>query len=206
MYMRGGATYSSSVRDGALVALRERVVEQNDRAEVVAAAATADGVVVLCRSSSLLTERSSSAPATTAPRVDPGRSVALRGEAAGDVNVASCAGRVFIRKGESSWRSRRGGRSGAWYVVAAGFRGPGGGLRRESAFWEWGCFNVVKLRERSPAPREADENVTWARRGGFRSGVESRAVGRKSTCSVVGGAVSPGAAKTREGPAQGRTT
>ena len=38
--------------------------------------------------------------ATTAPRVDPARSVALRGEAEGDVNVAACAGRVFIRRGE----------------------------------------------------------------------------------------------------------
>ena len=35
-----------------------------------------------------------------APRVDAGRSVALRGEAERDVNVAACAGRVFIRKGE----------------------------------------------------------------------------------------------------------
>ena len=100
VYTRGGATYSSSVRDGALLSLRERVVEQNDRAEVVAAAGTADGVVVLCRSSKLLTAAVVECGATTAPRVDPGRSVALRGEGAGDVNVASCAGRVFLRRGE----------------------------------------------------------------------------------------------------------
>ena len=108
VYMRGGATYSSSVRDGALVALRERVVEQNDRAEVVAAAGTADGVVVLCRSSSLLTAAVVECGATTAPRVDPGRSVALRGEVAGDVSVAACAGRVFIRKGEELLAFRKG--------------------------------------------------------------------------------------------------
>jgi len=100
VYTRGGATYSSSVRDGALVSLRERVVEQNDRAEVVSAAETTDGVVVLCRSSKLLTAAVVECGATTAPRVDPGRSVALRGEVAGDVNVASCAGRVFLRRGE----------------------------------------------------------------------------------------------------------
>ena len=99
VYTRGGATYSSSVRDGTLVSLRERVVEQNDRAEVVAAAGTADGVVVLCRSSKLLTAAVVECGATAAPRVDPGRSVALRGEAEGDVNVASCAGRVFLRRG-----------------------------------------------------------------------------------------------------------
>ena len=80
--------------------MRERVVEQNDRAEVVSAAETAGGVVVLCRSSKLLTAAGVECGATTAPRVDPGRSVALRGEVAGDVNVASCAGRVFLRRGE----------------------------------------------------------------------------------------------------------
>ena len=80
--------------------MRERVVEQNDRAEVVSAAETAGGVVVLCRSSKLLTAAVVECGATTAPRVDAGRSVALRGEVEGDVNVASCAGRVFIRKGE----------------------------------------------------------------------------------------------------------
>ena len=108
VYMRGGATYSSSVRDGALVAFRERVVESNDRAEVVAAAGTADGVVVLCRSSSLLTAAVVECGATTAPRVDANRSVALRGEVAGDVNVAACAGRVFIRKGEELLAFRKG--------------------------------------------------------------------------------------------------
>ena len=108
VYTRGGATYASSVRDGALVALRERVVERNDRAEVVAAAGTADGVVVLCRSSSLLTAAVVECSSTTAPRVDPARSVALRGEAAGDVNVAACAGRVFIRKGEELLAFRKG--------------------------------------------------------------------------------------------------
>ena len=108
VYTRGGATYSSSVRDGALVALRERVVEQNDRAEVVAAAETADGVVVLCRSAKLLTAAVVECSSTSAPRVDPGRSVALRGEAAGDVNVAACAGRVFIRKGEELLAFQRG--------------------------------------------------------------------------------------------------
>ena len=80
--------------------MRERVVEQNDRAEVVSAAETPDGVVVLCRSSKLLTAAVVECGATTAPRVDANRSVALRGEAEGDVNVAACAGRVFIRKGE----------------------------------------------------------------------------------------------------------
>ena len=83
VYMRGGATYASSVRDGALVALRERVVEQNDSAEVVAAAGTADGVVVLCRRSKLLTAAVVECSSTEAPRVDPGRSVAVRGEAEG---------------------------------------------------------------------------------------------------------------------------
>ena len=107
VYMRGGATYSSSVRDGALVALRERVVEQNDSAEVVAAAGTADGVVVLCRRSKLLTAAVVECSSTEAPRVDPARSVALRGFE-GDVNVAACAGRVFIRKGEELLAFRKG--------------------------------------------------------------------------------------------------
>ena len=80
--------------------MRERVVERNDRAEVVAAAETADGVVVLCRRSKLLTAAVVECSSTEAPRVDASRSVALRGEVAGDVNVASCAGCVFIRKGE----------------------------------------------------------------------------------------------------------
>ena len=38
--------------------------------------------------------------ATTAPRVDASRAVALRGEVAGELNVAACAGRVFLRRGE----------------------------------------------------------------------------------------------------------
>ena len=88
--------------------MRERVVEQNDRAEVVAAAATADGVVVLCRRSKLLTAAVVECSSTEAPRVDPGRSVALRGEVEGDVTVASCAGRVFIRKGEELLAFRKG--------------------------------------------------------------------------------------------------
>ena len=108
VYTRGGATYSSSVRDGALVALRERVVEQNDRAEVVAATETADGVVVLCRRSKLLTAAVVECSSTSAPRVDPARSVALRGEVAGDVNVAACAGRVFLRRGEELLAFRKG--------------------------------------------------------------------------------------------------
>ena len=108
VYMRGGATYSSSVRDGALVALRERVVEQNDSAEVVAAAETADGVVVLCRRPGLLSAAVVECSSTEAPRVDPARSVALRGEVAGDVNVAACAGRVFLRRGEELLAFRKG--------------------------------------------------------------------------------------------------
>ena len=80
--------------------MRERVVEQNDRAEVVAAAETTDGVVVVCRSSKLLTAAVVECSSTSAPRVDAGRSVALRGEVAGEVNVAACAGRVFLRRGE----------------------------------------------------------------------------------------------------------
>ena len=108
VYTRGGATYSSSVRDGALVSLRERVVEQNDGAEVVSAAETADGVVVLCRSSRLLTAAVVECCSTSAPRVDASRAVALRGEVAGEVNVAACAGRVFIRKGEELLAFRKG--------------------------------------------------------------------------------------------------
>ena len=49
-------------------AFRERVVEQTDRAEVVRAAETADGVVVLCRRSKLLTAAVVECGATTAPR------------------------------------------------------------------------------------------------------------------------------------------
>ena len=108
VYARGGATYSSSVRDGALVSLRERVAEDGEEAEVVSAAETADGVVVLCRSSKLLTAAVVECGATTAPRVDANRAVALRGEVAGEVNVAACAGRVFLRRGEELLAFRKG--------------------------------------------------------------------------------------------------
>ena len=160
VYTRGGATYSSSVRDGALVAFRERVVEQNDRAEVVAAAETADGVVVLCRRSKLLTAAVVECGATTAPRVDPARSVALRGGVAGDVNVASCAGRVFIRKGEGLRPFGRAEEPCAlvkapWRLQnrASSRRLPGDrvtGLRREVAFWGRGVLKGALLPSRPP--------------------------------------------------------
>ena len=103
VYVRDGRTFSSHVRDGALVALRERVPEPNTPAEIVAAATAPGGVVVLCQKPGFLSAAVVECSATSAPRVDPHRAVAhthgVHEFDRSEMNVAACAGRVFIRLG-----------------------------------------------------------------------------------------------------------
>jgi len=103
VHVRDGRTFSATMRDGALVALHERAPEPSIPAEVVAAALAPGGVVVLCQNSGFLSAAVVECSATSAPRVDSTRTVShahgVHSFDRSELNVASCAGRVFIRLG-----------------------------------------------------------------------------------------------------------
>ena len=96
VYMRGGATYSSSVRDGAQHGPGRRANESGGRRR------GGNRGVACCAVGSLLRRRSSSSN-TTAPRVDPGRSVALRSRPG--TERGACAGRFSEEGGPAFGRA-----------------------------------------------------------------------------------------------------